>query len=163
MLGLYDDEGDLQSVGVGEFHDGAPGELVRLPAPYVLTDADEHPWSAWREAEAHEGQRPGAVSLERPGPINPLRPELVVRGRLRRDGGTRFRHTTQFKRWRPDRDPRSCAENSSSARCAATTSTTSSGADPGGRQLRRRLSVAVHVLAVHLVEGGDAHDDHETR
>jgi ATP-dependent DNA ligase len=22
--------------------------------------------------------------------------------------GRRFRHTTQFKRWRPDRDPRSC-------------------------------------------------------
>jgi hypothetical protein len=22
--------------------------------------------------------------------------------------GTRFRHTTQFRRWRPDRDPESC-------------------------------------------------------
>jgi len=22
--------------------------------------------------------------------------------------GNRFRHTTQFKRWRPDRDPESC-------------------------------------------------------
>ena len=78
----------------------------------MLTDADEHPWSAWREAEAHEGQRlPGAVSRWSAGKTldwNPLRPELVVEVGYDAMEGTRFRHTTQFKRWRPDRDPRSC-------------------------------------------------------
>ena len=38
----------------------------------------------------------------------PLRPELVVEVRYEHMEGTRFRHTAQFNRWRPDRDPRSC-------------------------------------------------------
>ena len=113
MLGLYDDEGDLQSVGVSaSFTMARRAELIDELAPYVLTDADEHPWSAWREAEAHEGQSlPGAVSRWSAGKTldwNPLRPELVVEVGYDAMEGTRFRHTTQFKRWRPDRDPRSC-------------------------------------------------------
>jgi ATP-dependent DNA ligase len=38
----------------------------------------------------------------------PLRPERVVEVRYDHMEGSRFRHTTQFVRWRPDRDPRSC-------------------------------------------------------
>lgn len=38
----------------------------------------------------------------------PLRPEQVVEVRYDHMEGTRFRHTAQFNRWRPDRDPRSC-------------------------------------------------------
>ena len=38
----------------------------------------------------------------------PLRPELVVEVRYEHMEGDRFRHTAQFNRWRPDRDPRSC-------------------------------------------------------
>ncbi len=38
----------------------------------------------------------------------PLRPERVVEVRYDHMEGTRFRHTTQFVRWRDDRDPRSC-------------------------------------------------------
>ena len=38
----------------------------------------------------------------------PLRPERVVEVRYDHMEGRRFRHTTQFARWRPDRDPRSC-------------------------------------------------------
>jgi ATP-dependent DNA ligase len=37
-----------------------------------------------------------------------LRPELVVEVAYDHMEGTRFRHTAQFRRWRPDRDPRSC-------------------------------------------------------
>jgi ATP-dependent DNA ligase len=37
-----------------------------------------------------------------------LRPELVVEVCYDHMEGRRFRHTSQFKRWRPDRDPRSC-------------------------------------------------------
>jgi bifunctional non-homologous end joining protein LigD len=32
----------------------------------------------------------------------------VVEVRYDHMEGTRFRHTAQFVRWRPDRDPRSC-------------------------------------------------------
>jgi ATP-dependent DNA ligase len=38
----------------------------------------------------------------------PLRPELVVEVRYDHMEGERFRHTAQFNRWRPDREPRSC-------------------------------------------------------
>jgi ATP-dependent DNA ligase len=38
----------------------------------------------------------------------PLRPDLVLEVRYDAMEGTRFRHTTQFTRWRPDREPRSC-------------------------------------------------------
>ena len=38
----------------------------------------------------------------------PLRPERVVEVRYDHMEGTRFRHTAQFARWRPDRSPTSC-------------------------------------------------------
>ena len=38
----------------------------------------------------------------------PLRPELVIEVAYDHMEGTRFRHTAQFRRWRTDRDPRSC-------------------------------------------------------
>jgi len=37
-----------------------------------------------------------------------LRPERVVEVRYDQMEGMRFRHTAQFDRWRPDREPRSC-------------------------------------------------------
>ena len=37
-----------------------------------------------------------------------LRPERVLEVRYDQLEGRRFRHTVQFDRWRPDRDPRSC-------------------------------------------------------
>ena len=37
-----------------------------------------------------------------------LRPERVLEVRYDQLEGWRFRHTVQFERWRPDRDPRSC-------------------------------------------------------
>jgi bifunctional non-homologous end joining protein LigD len=41
----------------------------------------------------------------------PLRPERVVEVRYDHLEGRRFRHTAQFLRWRPDRDPRSCTSD----------------------------------------------------
>ena len=38
----------------------------------------------------------------------PLRPERVLEVRYDHMEGPRFRHTAQFVRWRPDREPRSC-------------------------------------------------------
>jgi ATP-dependent DNA ligase len=40
--------------------------------------------------------------------FTPLRPERVVEVRYDYMEGVRFRHTTQFVRWRDDRDPTSC-------------------------------------------------------
>lgn len=113
MLGLYNAAGELQSVGVSAtFTMARRAELIDELAPYALGDGDEHPWAAWREAAAHEGQRlPGAVSRWSSGKElewRPLRPELVVEVGYDAMEGDRFRHTTQWKRWRPDRTPESC-------------------------------------------------------
>jgi ATP-dependent DNA ligase len=113
MLGLYDGSGTLQSVGVAaSFPMARRAELVDELAPYAVGPGDDHPWAAWREAAAHEQSRlPGAVSRWSAGKSldwNPLRPELVVEVGYDAMEGARFRHTTQFRRWRPDRSPGSC-------------------------------------------------------
>jgi ATP-dependent DNA ligase len=113
MLGLYDESGVLQSVGVSaSFPMARRAELVRELAAYTLGPDEDHPWAAWRDAAAHEGNRlPGAVSRWSSGKTldwNPLRPELVVEVGYDAMEGSRFRHTTQFKHWRPDRSPESC-------------------------------------------------------
>jgi ATP-dependent DNA ligase len=113
MLGLYDDAGVLQSVGVSaSFPMARRAELVEELAAYEIGPDDDHPWAAWRDAAAHQENRlPGAVSRWSSGKTldwNPLRPDLVVEVGYDAMEGSRFRHTTQFKRWRPDRTPESC-------------------------------------------------------
>jgi ATP-dependent DNA ligase len=116
LLGLYTDDGDLASVGViGAFPMGRRRELFTEMQPLVA-DLGDHPWGHW--AELTEAA-PGAARTPRSGETSrwnvgkdlsfvPLRPERVVEVRYDHMEGARFRHTTQFVRWRPDRDPRSC-------------------------------------------------------
>jgi ATP-dependent DNA ligase len=113
LLGLYADDGALQHVGVAaSFPMKRRAELVDELADYAVEDIDGHPWQQWAEADAHAaGRLPGAVSrwnAKKDLSWVPLRPELVVEVGYDHMEGTRFRHTTQFKRWRPDRDPQSC-------------------------------------------------------
>jgi ATP-dependent DNA ligase len=114
LLGLYDDRGTLQHVGVAaSFTAQRRAELVEQLAPLVV-DPSEHPWGGWAEAEHHNvtGDRlPGAQSRWSAGKdlsFVPLDPRLVLEVGYDHMEGTRFRHTAQFKRWRPDRDPESC-------------------------------------------------------
>jgi ATP-dependent DNA ligase len=111
LLGLYDEHGDLASVGVvGAFPMARRRELFTELQPLV-TDFTDHPW-AWAEQEAgHRTPRNSETSRWNAGKdlsFTPLRPDLVVEVRYDYMEGVRFRHTTQFVRWRPDRDPRSC-------------------------------------------------------
>jgi ATP-dependent DNA ligase len=113
LLGLYDDDGALQHVGVSaSFPMARRAELVTELESYRMDDVSDHPWAAWAEAEAQAGGRlPGAVSrwnAKKDLSWEALRPELVVEVAYDHMEGTRFRHTAQFRRWRPDRDPRSC-------------------------------------------------------
>jgi ATP-dependent DNA ligase len=113
LLGLYDDAGALQHVGVAaSFPMRRRAELVEELAPYAVDDLGGHPWAAWAEAEAHErGRLPGATSrwnASKDLSWVPLRPELVCEVAYDHMEGTRFRHVAHFRRWRPDRDPRSC-------------------------------------------------------
>ncbi|CAN5375183.1 ATP-dependent DNA ligase [soil metagenome] len=113
LLGLYADDGALQHVGVSaSFPMKRRTELVEELTPYRMDDISGHPWAAWAQAEAHaEGRLPGAVSrwnAKKDLSWLPLRPELVVEVAYDHMEGTRFRHTAQFHRWRPDRSADSC-------------------------------------------------------
>ncbi len=111
LLGLYDD-GRLQHIGVcASFTAARRAELVAELAPLV-SDAAEHPWGGWEEwAVANPDRVPGTQSRWSAGKdlsFVPLRPERVLEVGYDHMEGRRLRHTAQFKRWRPDRDPESC-------------------------------------------------------
>ena len=113
LLGLYDDDGRLHHVGVAaSFPMARRASLVAELEPLVADDLSQHPWGEWADQQAQESTRmPGAVSRWNAGKnlsFVPLRPELVVEVAYDHMEGDRFRHTAQFRRWREDRDPRSC-------------------------------------------------------
>ncbi|WBU37624.1 ATP-dependent DNA ligase [Homoserinibacter sp. YIM 151385] len=100
LLGLYDD-GELRSVGgVSAFTTARRAELVEELEPLVERDADG-------EAVRGEGER-NRFSSGRDTSFVRLRPERVVEVRYDQMEGARFRHSAQFRRWRPDRDAASC-------------------------------------------------------
>lgn len=114
LLGLYDDHGVLQHVGVvGAFPMATRTALVELLRPY-RGNVVAHPWqqlSGQSEAGEAPDRRPGGQSRWNAGKQlawEPLRPELVCEVAYDHMQGHRFRHTAQWRRWRPDRDPGSC-------------------------------------------------------
>ncbi|MFI9833483.1 ATP-dependent DNA ligase [Streptomyces sp. NPDC051913] len=114
LLGLYDDRGTLQHVGVSAaFTMKRRAELVEELEPLRMDDVTGHPWAAWSNEAAHETARlPGAPSRwsgKKDLSWVPLRPERVVEVAYdHMENGARFRHTARFRRWRPDRTPESC-------------------------------------------------------
>src|SRR5215213_4836809 len=114
LLGLYDD-GVLQHIGVAaSFPMARRAELVEELEPYRADALDGHPWQDWANAQVQEDgehRMPGAQSrwnAKKDLSWVPLRPELVVEIKYDQLEGRRLRHTGQFLRWRPDRDPLSC-------------------------------------------------------
>jgi ATP-dependent DNA ligase len=115
LLGLYNEDGNLEHVGVcASFTAAKRRELVTFLEPYRENALEGHPWRAWAEAEpatAATHRRPGAVSRWSQGKDlswEPLRPELVVQVAYDHMQGSRFRHTAQFRRWRTDKRPADC-------------------------------------------------------
>ena len=111
LLGLYDDEGSLASVGViGSFPMARRKELFEQLQPLVTT-FDDHPWAWAKQEEGTRTPRASETSRWNAGKdlsFTPLRPERVVEVRYEHMEGARFRHMAQFGRWRADREPRSC-------------------------------------------------------
>jgi ATP-dependent DNA ligase len=111
LLGLYNDDGKLASVGViGAFPMARRRELMRELQPLVTT-FDGHPWNWASLQQGVRNPREAETSRWNAGKdlsFVPLRPERVVEVRYDHMEGARFRHTAQFVRWRPDRDPASC-------------------------------------------------------
>jgi ATP-dependent DNA ligase len=110
LLGLYDDAGVLVFAGVvGAFTASRRRALFEELQPLV-TAFEGHPWD-WGEGPASRTPQSSGASRWSAGKdlsFVPLRPERVVEVRYDHLEGDRFRHTTQFVRWRPDREPRSC-------------------------------------------------------
>jgi ATP-dependent DNA ligase len=111
LLGLYDDRGVLNSIGVvGAFPMATRRELLAELQPLVTT-FENHPWNWAAHEQGERTPRKNEASRWNAGKdlsFVPLRPDRVVEVRYDYMEGDRFRHTAQFVRWRPDRTPESC-------------------------------------------------------
>ena len=114
LLGLFDDSGALQHVGVcASFTNEKRRELPSFLAPYRKDALASHPWRSWAEAggEGADHRMPGGQSRWSQGKDlswEPLRPELVVEVAYEHMQGSRFRHMAHFRRWRTDKKPGDC-------------------------------------------------------
>ena len=112
LLGLYDDAGILQHVGVcASFTAEKRRELVAFLEPWRKNALARHPWKTWADAGDGEHRMPGSQSRWSQGKDlswEPLRPELVVEVAYEHMQSGRFRHMAHFRRWREDKRPADC-------------------------------------------------------
>ena len=116
LLGLFDESGALQHVGVcASFSDHMREELVEFLTPYRRNALAGHPWKSWAEGITANGETthriPGGQSRWSQGKDlswEPIRPELVVEVTYEHMQGRRFRHMAHFRRWRFDKKPQDC-------------------------------------------------------
>jgi ATP-dependent DNA ligase len=111
LLGLYDDRGALQHVGVtSSFTMAMRAELVGILEPLRARALDDHPWREW--AGGGDGTRmPGGQSRWSAGKDlswEPVRIERVCEVKYDHLQGDRFRHAAVFLRWRSDKPPQEC-------------------------------------------------------
>ncbi len=112
LLGLYDDNGMLQHVGVtSSFTMAVRRQLAKELEPLRKNAMDEHPWREWAGAAGESSRMPGAQSRWSAGKDlswEPLRIERVCEVKYDHMQGDRFRHAAIFLRWRPDKQPQDC-------------------------------------------------------
>jgi ATP-dependent DNA ligase len=112
LLGLYDDEGALQHVGVtSSFTMVVRKQLVQELAALRKDALEHHPWKAWAAADDTPQRMPGGQSRWSAGKDlswEPLRIERVCEVKYDHLQGSRFRHGATFLRWRPDKQPEDC-------------------------------------------------------
>jgi ATP-dependent DNA ligase len=101
LVGLYDAGGELLNVGgASAFSNARRLELIDELAPLVRRDAGGEVVKGATDRSRFSGSKDVSfVALE---------PTRVVEVKYDQMEGSRFRHTVQFFRWRPDRDARSC-------------------------------------------------------
>jgi len=102
LVGLYSDDGTLYPVGaVSAWTNARRLELIDELAPLVERDDAG-------AAVKSDGEKSRFSAPDRDSSFVHLRPERVLEVRYDQLEVWRFRHTVQFQRWRPDRDPASC-------------------------------------------------------
>jgi ATP-dependent DNA ligase len=117
LLGLYSGDGQLASIGVVGAFPMATRRALRTELDPLITTFEGHPWN-WAAQFPAPGRPEGTRhprsseysrwNVGKDLSFTPLRPERVLEVRYDHMEGPRLRHTGQFVRWRPDRDPRSC-------------------------------------------------------
>lgn len=113
LLGLYDVAGRLHHVGVAtSFTAARRAELAGELSPYLAGATTHHPWWGRPDPETTTaGRMPGGTSRWSAGKDlswTPVRPERVCEVAYEHLQGDRFRHSTRFLRWRPDKRPEEC-------------------------------------------------------
>ena len=112
LLGLYDDRGVLQHVGVTSAFTMAMRKQLAVDLAPLRTGAlKDHPWREWASADDAATRMPGAQSRWSAGKDlswEPLRIERVCEVKYDHLQGDRFRHAAIFLRWRPDKPPSEC-------------------------------------------------------
>jgi ATP-dependent DNA ligase len=112
LLGLYDDDGVLQHVGVtSSFTMAVRRRLVEELASLRKNAMKDHPWREWAGAAAESSRMPGAQSRWSAGKDlswEPIRIARVCEVKYDHMQGNRFRHAAFFLRWRPDKQPQDC-------------------------------------------------------
>ncbi len=112
LLGLYDETGRLQHVGVtASFTMVFRKELVHELEPLRAHALDNHPWKEWAAHQDEWARMPGGQSRWSAGKDlswEPVRIERVVEVKYDHMQGDRFRHGATFLRWRPDKEPKDC-------------------------------------------------------
>lgn len=112
LLGLYDDRGALQHVGVTSSFTMPMRRQLAKELQSLRKDAfEDHPWREWANAASDANRMPGAQSRWSAGKDlswEPLRVERVCEVKYDHLQGNRFRHAAIFLRWRPDKPPREC-------------------------------------------------------
>ena len=112
LLGLYDDRGILQHVGVtSSFTTTKRQQLLKELTPLREDAMRDHPWRDWAGTTAASSRMPGVSSrwsADKDLSWEPLRIERVCEVKYDHMQGSRFRHAAIFCRWRPDKPPRDC-------------------------------------------------------
>jgi ATP-dependent DNA ligase len=112
LLGIYDDEGTLQHVGIAAaFSMKRRQELAEELEPLRANALRDHPWREWRAEDDDDIRMPGGTSRWNRGKDlswEPVRPERVCEVAFDHLQSGRFRHAAQFRRWRLDKSPREC-------------------------------------------------------
>ena len=112
LLGLYDDKGRLQHVGVtSSFTMAKRAELAAELKPLRVRALENHPWRDWADAGNVSDRMPGGQSRWSAGKDlswEPVRIERVCEVKYDHMQGDRFRHAAIFLRWRPDKPPSEC-------------------------------------------------------
>ena len=114
LLGLYDTEGVLHHVGVcASFKQAERAALADKLKPLREGARENHPWKDWQDfQEVETAQRlPGGTSRWNRGKDlswEPIQIGLVVEVSFDHMQGTRFRHGSHLKRWRPDKPTSEC-------------------------------------------------------